>query len=252
MPLRKPILHSQETLTSPHGTIFFHLKRSSRRKTLVISINEKAQVDVAAPLSLREKQIREFILGKSAWVCRKVSEIQKNPKRFKRFEEGEEFLFLGNRYPLTHYDTNGKKDKVILDDGKLKVYSANGFLAEDKKEVVMNLLAVWYRQEAHEILAGRIFKLARVMEAAPQKITIRTQKRLWGSCHYHKRSINLNWQIVMAPIEVIDYVIVHELCHLIIPNHSKRFWKKVERFVPHYRECQQWLKHHSQEMRWAL
>jgi hypothetical protein len=79
------------------------------------------------------------------------------------------------------------------------------------------------------------------MGVEPKKIAVRTQKRLWGCCDYHTQTIHLNWQIILSPIRVIDYVVVHELCHLTVPNHSKRFWKKVEKIIPDFKRHKQWL-----------
>ena len=80
------------------------------------------------------------------------------------------------------------------------------------------------------------------------EVNVRTQRRIWGSCHPRTKKIFLNWQIIMAPIEVIDYVIVHELCHLLVANHSKRFWSKVARFKPDYKEQIRWLRSNAFDM----
>ena len=117
-----------------------------------------------------------------------------------------------------------------------------------RQEQIREKLIRWYRHQAQEILGSRIFHCARVVGVEPKKVAVRTQKRIWGSCHHGKGSINLNWLIVLSPIEVIDYVIIHELCHLIVPNHSKKFWQKVESFLKDYRHHERWLKDHSVEM----
>jgi predicted metal-dependent hydrolase len=86
------------------------------------------------------------------------------------------------------------------------------------------------------------------MGTEPLKIAVKTQKRIWGSCHPRTKTINLNWMLVLAPLEVIDYVVVHELSHLDVPNHSRRFWKRVSGVMPDYRRQVQWLKEHAAEM----
>ena len=106
----------------------------------------------------------------------------------------------------------------------------------------------WYRRQAEEILGSRLFHYARLIGVEPKKIAVRTQKRLWGNCDYRTRTIHLNWQIVLAPLEVMDYVVVHELCHLIVPNHSKRFWQRVEKTMPDFKKHKQWLKDHAVDM----
>ena len=102
--------------------------------------------------------------------------------------------------------------------------------------------------QAKEILGSRIFHYARKMQVEPKSISIKDQKRIWGSCQYRKQSINLNWRIVMSPLDVLDYVIVHELSHLVVPDHSKRFWRKVEDILPNYKQSRQWLKQNQRSM----
>jgi predicted metal-dependent hydrolase len=109
-------------------------------------------------------------------------------------------------------------------------------------------LEVWYRSQALEILGGRVVYHSRRMKVPFHEVAVRTQKRLWGSCHIGSKKINLNWKLVMAPIEVIDYVVVHELSHLLVANHSKRFWKTVEGFMPGYKDHHAWLKKNSTRM----
>ena len=106
----------------------------------------------------------------------------------------------------------------------------------------------WYQQQAKEIIGGRVWHYARIMNVQPQTIAIRNQRRIWGSCDYRKKSIRLNWQIVMTPLSVIDYVVVHELCHLAVPNHSPRFWRKVAQVIPDYLHRQKWLKDNAWEL----
>ena len=118
----------------------------------------------------------------------------------------------------------------------------------ERQEDIKERLIQWYRLQAKEILGGRVFHFARIMKLGPQEIHVKTQKRLWGCCNYHKQTISLNWQIVMAPLAVVDYVVVHELCHLKIPNHSKQFWQKVEEVLADYQRHRSWLKINAEEM----
>ena len=106
----------------------------------------------------------------------------------------------------------------------------------------------WYKTQAKELLAGRVFHYARLMDVEPLEIKVKNQKRLWGSCHYHQKTLCFNWQIIMAPLSVIDYVIVHELCHLKAPNHSPRFWKLVSDVIPDYKMKHRWLKENAGRM----
>jgi predicted metal-dependent hydrolase len=119
----------------------------------------------------------------------------------------------------------------------------------NRQAVIKRAMLAWYKQQAKEILGARLFSFSRRMRLEPRHVQIRTQKHIWGSCHHKRRSIHLNWQLVLTPFFVIDYVIVHELCHLIVPDHSRRFWQKVEEILPSYKADQKWLKDNALDLR---
>ena len=123
-----------------------------------------------------------------------------------------------------------------------------GLSESQRQEKIKEKIVKWYRAQAEEILGVRIFHYSRILGVEPKKIAIRTQKRLWGNCDYNTKTIHLNWQIILSPLKVIDYVIVHELCHLIVPDHSRRFWKKVADVMPDFKEYKKWLRVNAHEM----
>lgn len=208
-------------------TIPYCLQRSPRRRTIAILIKEDGCVKVYAPKSVPEEKIRHFVSQKSAWILDGVQKIAGRAVCFPKqsYEADAEFLFLGKRYPL------------------------KGTVPSGKPEVVRQSLETWYRDQAKEFLAGRVFQWARRMNLEVAEIHVRAQKRLWGCCYPSKKKIHLNWHIIMAPAAAIDYVIVHELCHLFEANHSPRFWKRVAEFYPDYPAQKRWLKDHAQELK---
>ena len=242
-------LETHSSLATPEGNIEFLLRRSKRR-TMTIAIDQKAQIKVSVPLFLLEQEIHRFIHSKAGWIFQKVREIQENQSSItqKAFEQDHEFLFLGKKYKLNIIEQEISRPKIIFDGITWSVFISNNLSNEKKEEHIRKYFFSWYRTQAEEILGGRIFHFSRIMGVAPQKISIRTQKRIWGSCHPRTQSINLNWQIIMAPIAAIDYVVVHELAHLTHANHSKRFWKRVEKFLPDFKERQQWFKKNFLDM----
>ena len=114
---------------------------------------------------------------------------------------------------------------------------------EDRVAVKRNLIK-WYLEHAKEKIGGRVNRFAQQIGKWPANIDVKNQERRWGSCS-RTGVIRLNWKIIMAPISVIDYVIVHELCHLIYPHHSTQFWQKVQSIIPDYKRRREWLKRFS-------
>ncbi len=251
------------TLETEYGAIAYRLNRSARR-SLTIHVKEspadhpsdapcgsasaisaqEVWVEVAAPLRMPQERIRSFILLKSRWIIAKVRELREHRALFprKHYRNGEEFLFLGRKYPLTVLPDDIRRPRVSFDEAgwlvSLPVDSTEGQMRRDIRKKLFD----WYRAQARELLGGRIFHFARLLGLEPLKVSVRTQKRMWGCCHYHKRAIHLNWQLVQAPLSVIDYVIVHEFCHLKVPNHSRRFWREVGKVLPDFEDRRRWLK----------
>lgn len=235
------------TLSTPAGQISYVLRRSLRRRTMEISILSDSQTRVTAPRFVPLPTIEKFIYSRADWIIKRIVQkrVEEDKLRYKKYETGHTYLFMGQAYPIVIDRQHNYATKVSFSGTQWDVRANTG----TTPAMIKSKLIAWYRREAGEILGGRIFHYSRVMGLAPQKITVKTQKRLWGSCNHHGKSINLNWILVMAPLTVIDYVVVHELCHLEIPNHSQRFWKKVSKFMPDYQKSEQWLKTHAAEMR---
>ena len=116
-----------------------------------------------------------------------------------------------------------------------------GLEEEKERELIKEMLTKWYKDSFGDIVRERIEKYSPELNVAPAKIFIKNQKTRWGSCST-KGNINLNWLLVMTPLEIIDYVIVHELSHLKVINHSQEFWTLVESILPDYKERRKWLK----------
>ncbi len=238
---------SNRTLVTSAGNISYVLRRSSRRRTMEIAISSLAQARVTAPSLASLETIEKFIHSRAGWILKNIAQRQTALQQFvhKEYETGHNFLFMGNPYPLVVDKSLNCSTKVSFSGAQWDIRANTA----TSQSMIKNKLILWYRRQAGEIFGGRVFHYSRVMGLTPQKITVKTQKRLWGSCNHHGKTINLNWVLVMAPLSVIDYVVVHELCHLAVPNHSARFWNKVAQFMPDYKVQEQWLKTHALQMR---
>ncbi len=213
-------------------------------------VDEQAKVSVYVPYKASQVYVDAFIREKINWIEKCVANARQNQRIIeqKKFDHGGKFWFLGKKYPI-HVKADNLKRAVIHFDGLgWTVRVPPDIEDERREEMIRDKLVKWYRQQAEEILGGRIFHYSRVIGVEPKKIAVRSQKRMWGCCDYTRQVIHLNWQIVLTPIRVIDYVVVHELCHLIHPNHSKRFWNKVGSVMPEYQEYRDWLRRNQTEL----
>jgi len=203
-----------------------------KRKTLTIIVKNDGSLIVRAPLRTPEIAIRIFVEQHRAWIEKKQAQIHSAvvipPKQY---APGELFLFLGKSYPLEIVKLQ-KKDLILDESFKL---------AEPAVNRAAKVFECWYREQAKKILQERVDFYANQYNFEYEGIKITSAKTRWGSCSA-SNSLNFSWHLILAPMEKVDYVVVHELVHTVHHNHSKRFWKKVERIVPDFKQCKTWLR----------
>ena len=107
------------------------------------------------------------------------------------------------------------------------------------------LLEGWYQRQADRLLKDKTDRLAKIVGVCPRSVSIKSYKSRWGSCSSNGE-LTYNWRIILAPHRIVDYVVLHELCHLLEHNHSARYWAHVERHAPGWRACRDWLRHNQQ------
>jgi hypothetical protein len=204
----------------------------SRRRTIALIVTAEASLVVRAPLRTPLAYIRDLVNRKSAWIKRKLREVREVPEPpVKTFLNGEDFLYLGRVYKLCIADQFAPS--VELKD---KLYLSRRVLPEARE-----VLEKWYITEAKQKIIGRCLWCADMYGYRPAAVKISGARKRWGSCGARGR-LNFSWRLIMAPWEVIDYLIVHELVHLDHPNHSKLFWNKVKSILPDYKMQANWLK----------
>lgn len=227
--------------------IVFKVKRSNRRKTVGLCIDHEKGVIVHSPQFLRVDEISEIVRKRAQWIIEKQKSVRNHNQlnSVKEFVSGEAFLYLGKQYRL-------KVKKVVLEkeasckfvNGRLLVEIDRQLGGKRVKGIVKTALMKWYLERAEEKIPQRVKLYARQIGAWPEKVEIRNYDRQWGSCS-HNGVIRFNWKIITAPVTILDYVIVHELCHLIYPNHSTQFWQKIQTTIPNYKNRRNKLKEHS-------
>ena len=205
----------------------------SNRKTISITIDKDAQVIVKAPKMVSQRYIDNYVSSKKDWIeknIKKMSELAAK-RQPKKYDGGEIFMVFGREYTMC---ISSVDDKIrVVED---KIFFPSKFL-DNPKEHMIN----WYKDIAKKYLIGRTQQIAKQINLKPSKIKITSADRRWGSCS-SKKNINFSYKLVMANEIAIDYVIIHELCHLIYMNHSSQFWNAVSALMPNYKEQKKYLK----------
>ena len=210
----------------------------SNRKSLSLSINENADLVVRAPHRASYDEIQKFISEKSAWIDNKQRLIKAQLEDNLNHHSSNKCLYLGSLYPLK------------IDNNSIEPISFNGqmFITNVNKERISLSLKSWYKKRFIEVALPRLSYFSDKHNLKVNQVRVKEQKTLWGSCS-SKNNINLNYLLIMAPMKVIDYVIVHELVHTIHKNHSAKFWQKVETIMPNYKDARNWLKDNGYKLR---
>lgn len=218
--------------------------RTARRKTLSIEVGHHG-VKARAPMRMRHALIVEFVVSKQDWIKHHIEGLPE-PKPNLKLEAGASLLFNGEVLNLSITQGSSKSVYVTLDSIVVPIKQSHLPLERS----VGNKLIRWYKSAAYEELERKVACYSNLMNIPNTKslsINVRDYKRRWGSCD-SKGGLSFNWRIIQAPIEVLDYVVVHELAHCHEFNHSKRFWNIVSQQMPDWKERQLWLHSHGAEL----
>ncbi|HIJ59800.1 MAG TPA: M48 family metallopeptidase [Nitrospirae bacterium] len=205
----------------------------SKRKTIALQITDEAKLIVRAPYRVSEGVITKVINKHKKWIENKKKDIEQrlNTYRPKEFVNGEGFLYLGISYKLQIVE---KQDKPIIFENVF-------YLRRDCLPNARDLFIKWYKKEAYNKIRERVEFYAKQRGFKFNTVKISNASKRWGSCS-SKGNLNFSWRLIMAPLTVIDYVVIHELAHIEVKNHSKRFWNIVKIMMPDYEKHRAWLK----------
>lgn len=204
----------------------------SRRRTIALVVGSDATLTVRAPLHTPMEYIEELVRRKLQWIKSKITEVEgRPPSSRKRFESGESFLYLGDPYRL--HIVNNADDPLT--------FKKEFVLAREHRDKARELLVNWYKQEARRKISERVEWHARRFGLTVGPVRITDAQKRWGSCG-RNNSLNFSWRLIMAPLRVVDYVVIHELAHTVERSHSRDFWRKVALMCPTYRSGMEWLK----------
>ena len=202
----------------------------SKRRTIAIVITENKEVIVRAPKGASEEEIDKFVNSKNKWINEKLAMLNN-----RRSLANDVILFMGNEIKVKFYIQKFlKRSFVVKEENEIIVNSKN---SEEARAVLEKFL----KDETLKLAKLRVNYYEKYFNIKPQKISVKNVKSRWGSCSY-TNNLNFNSKLIMAPIKVFDYVVVHEMCHMVVKNHSKNFYDLVESIIPDYKEDEKYLR----------
>ncbi len=205
----------------------------SRRRSVALVVMPDASIVIRAPIGVSVDYIENFVRQKSLWIEKKqqyVSKFAKN-RRPKNFVNGEKFYLAGAEFSLNI--VQGLKPSVWLDE--------NLNMTEACLQKPHKYIEHWYGLQAKNKIPERVKYYSRLTGLKYKSVRINRAKTRWGSCG-HKNTLNFSWRLIMAPLEIIDYVIMHELVHTEIKNHSEKFYFRLGELMPDYKTREKWFK----------
>lgn len=233
MSMKKP---EGEQRTSPVAGAYVLVR--SRRRSIGLEVRPDATLVVRAPTRTPLWFVESLLREKAGWIEEKLSKARSHVSLLPRhdFLTGERFPYLGRDWPLAVVAF--QKTPLTFDD---KAGFSLDIAAFDRGEVIFEQ---WYRDQARKLLAERVQHFAPLVGVSLPRLRITGAERRWGSCST-TGTVSFTWRLIMAPMDVIDYVVVHELAHLREMNHSVRFWALVVSVLPDYEERRRWLKEYG-------
>ncbi|MFA5826124.1 MAG: SprT family zinc-dependent metalloprotease [Gallionellaceae bacterium] len=235
----------RQAITPPHaeqrsiqlaGTpVTYTLKRSSKRRSIGLRIDDRG-LTVNMPLRASEKWLHSVLNEKADWVVEKLGSWQSKKSVAPQWLDGEKLAFRGEIITLRIIPA------LFASPPQLRGEQLYIHIVDTTDEIkIEKVVTHWYRREAEQVFAECVAHYAALMQAAPQQIRLSSARTQWGSCT-SRGVVRLNWQLVKMPLHLIDYVVVHELAHLVEMNHSAAFWRVVESVCPDYAQCRAELR----------
>ncbi|MEA3318409.1 MAG: SprT family zinc-dependent metalloprotease [Bacillota bacterium] len=225
-------------------TIQFEIKYKNR-KSIAIHMDAYGNVEVQAPKGTQDEIVIQLLEEKWELIQEKSKEMKDRllGQQEKEYSQEERVLYLGNTYPVKVYqDSTIEQDYVVFDEKQLNVYVKQ---VEDGR--IKQALKRFYYQQCKAIVEKSVKSYQSNFKVKPRSIRISDSKTTWGTCD-SRLQLTFNWKLAMAPMTVIDYVVVHEMCHMIHLNHDRSFWRLVGKISPDYKEQENWLALSSWKM----
>ena len=219
------------------------IERTNRKRTISLQVKDNKLI-VKAPRTASRQSLDDLIQRKQSWIKKRaILNVEERKLRNRKFIDNEKFYFKGNEYRLSLIF--GGKEEVKISEGFL-IVTCKDDRAMGSKEV-KTFIEDWYVRESTKILNIRTYEFAKKMKVEPSAITVKNYASKWGSCTASNK-ISYNWRIIMAPDCIVDYLIIHELCHIIEHNHSKNFWYQVGKYCEDFKKKRKWLRENGHKL----
>ncbi|MCM3620352.1 M48 family metallopeptidase [Sutcliffiella horikoshii] len=218
-------------------TIHFEIKYKNR-KSIAIHMDVYGNVKIQAPKGTQDEKVIQLLEEKWELIQEKSKEMKDRllGQQEKEYSQEERILYLGTTYPVKVYqDSTIEQDYVEFDEKHINVYVKQ---VEDGK--IRQALKRFYYQQCKAIVEKSVRSYQSNFKVKPRSIRISDSKTTWGTCD-SEFQLTFNWKLAMAPMKVIDYVVVHEMCHMVHLNHDRSFWRLVGKISPDYKEQENWL-----------
>jgi len=215
----------------------YRLERRKGRRKVSLFMQPELGLLVRAPRRFPLREVEAVLREEEDWIRRQLAWreewLRRHPPR--SYAGGETLPLLGEDWVLEpRREAGRRRARVLAREGRL-------ILELPPEADAREVLEAWLRRLARRLVLARVEHWSALVGRRPVSITLRDTTSRWGSCSA-EGNISINWKLVMAPAEALDYVVVHELCHLLHPNHSSAFWGEVERHMPGYRRPRRWLR----------
>ncbi|PAB61181.1 M48 family metallopeptidase [Anaeromicrobium sediminis] len=216
-----------------------------KRKKIKIQIDQGRRITVLAPKGTKEEQIIDSVKSKATLILEKLKSMEKKTKDIveNKYEDGDKLLYLGKYYIMNIImDNNIEKNMIDFNNEEFTIT-----LKAYDKDTIKKLVKRFYKKQCKKVILKRIKEYDNHFNKKIKNIEIIESKNKWGSCNTNGK-LDFNWRLIMAPIEIIDYVVVHEMCHLAHMNHLKSFWRLLGKIIPDYKKRSEWLQYYGNRL----
>jgi predicted metal-dependent hydrolase len=233
-----------DSITINQREVPFLMRRSLKARSLRLQIVlDGPKIILTAPRFAMNFEVTRFLKNRLPWIEKQLGKIEKQAKLrpAPKYVSGDIYYYFGEQVTLILEPSDKKRPEIKIRGDKMKISVYKNATRSEGIKIIRQTIEKFYKKKAEEVVHDRLEHFNEHYGFKYKRVTMRNQKSRWGSCSRDK-NLNFNWRLIMAPIEVIDYVVVHEMCHLEQMNHSKNFWNLVAETVPDYKVFRKWLR----------